>query len=140
MNSGSANAGASIVSRLAEGTVEFTNTETVLEAELETARSGRPSPFRSATATEYGRKADGKTTGVPKWNVLDPGVVVFSATVAFPAAQFAVAMSGLPSLSKSAITIESGVLAPILACCWGAKLGITAPGDVVFRRIERNAE
>ena len=73
-------------------------------AKLTTARSTLPSPLKSPTARDHGRKPVDGLTGV--------GVKVPfpfpKSTVMVPFISFAMARSGIPSPLKSPMTIESG--------------------------------
>ena len=65
---------------VAPGAVVFSSTDTVLEPVLATRRSGRPSPFTSAAATERGPLPVAKVCWAAKLGVVAPGAVVFSST------------------------------------------------------------
>src|SRR5262245_3157797 len=114
------------------GTTVLSSTDTVLEKELATARSGLPSPLTSATATPRGRVAVAKVVGAAKLGAAAPGAVVFSSTDTVLSTLLVTARSGLPSpLTSAAATPPRGRL-PVAKVFWAAKLGAAAPGAVVF--------
>ena len=65
---------------VAPGAVVFSSTDTVLATRFATIRSGLPSPFKSADATECGSLPVAKVVWAAKAGVVAPGAVVFSST------------------------------------------------------------
>src|SRR4051794_35171044 len=94
-------------------------------------RSGRPSPFTSAAATENGLVPAPKLVGPAKVGVVAPGAVVFSSTDTVPEPVLATRRSGRPSPFTSATATEIGGV-PALKVVGPEKLGVAAPGAVVF--------
>lgn len=70
-----------------------------------------------------------------KLGVPAPGTVVLINTERVSSLSFATIRSGLPSPSISAAVTEHGPL-PVVKVCWGAKLGVLAPGVVVLSSTE----
>src|SRR5262249_35322544 len=89
-----------------EATVVFRSTDTVSSARLAMARSARPSPLKSPTATEPGESPTAKSARV------NPPSPLFASTVTLLVklltSHWAVTMSALPSPSKSPIATECG--------------------------------
>src|SRR5438093_1293654 len=77
--------------------------DTLFEPELATARSGFPSPLKSATATECGFAAALKLVAVPN----EPSPLPRRIDTLFEP-EFATARSGFPSRLKSPTAIENG--------------------------------
>src|SRR5258707_1052828 len=111
--------------------VVFSSTDTLLETALATSRSGRPSPFTSAAATETGPVPAAKLVAAAKLGTTAPGAVVFSSTDTLLVLLLATSRSGRPSPFTSAAATEPGAL-PAAKLVAAAKLGTTAPGAVVF--------
>src|SRR5205814_1594439 len=80
-------------------------TETVLLLKLATARSGKLSSLKSATATETGKFPT--ATGEPMAGV-NPPLPLPNSTETVPSLKFATARSGAPLRSKSPTAIEYG--------------------------------
>src|SRR5947209_826167 len=112
---------------MAPADVVFSSTDTLRSFWLATSRSGRPSPFTSATATEIGPLPTPKLVGPAKVGVVAPGAVVFSSTdTLLPALKLATSRSGLPSPFTSAAATEDGPL-PTLKLVGPVKVGVVAP-------------
>src|SRR5207253_6138150 len=92
----------------APGVVVFSSTETVFEPALPTARSGRPSPLKSPTATYQDSVPVAKLCGAAKVGVAAPGAVVFSITETVPGKRLGTARSSRPSALKSPEAAEKG--------------------------------
>ena len=114
----------------APGSVVLSNTATVLELKFTMAKSNLPSPLRSPTATDRGPSPVTKSCLTAKLEVAAPGVVVLSSTDTV-AIKFATTRSSFPSPLKSPIATDKG-LSPVGKSCLVAKLGVAAPGAVVF--------
>src|SRR5262249_27970035 len=100
-----------------------------------TARSALPSPFKSAIATEIGLPAQAKSTWVANDGVAARGAVVFNSTDTLAERLSATARSSRPSLLRSPIATKTGfgpLTLPMVKSTFGAKIGIVAPGGVVF--------
>ena len=76
-----------------------------------------------------------KFCAAAKLGVVAPGAVVFKSTDTVLESVFATTMSGLPSPLRSAIDTEAGLL-PVAKFCLAAKLGVAAPGAVVFKNTD----
>src|SRR5262249_17805346 len=115
----------------APGAVLFSSTDTVLEAALATAKSGRPPPLRSPSATERGSMPVAKVCWPAKPGVVDPAAVGFGSTDTGLEEWLATGGWGRPSRLMSPTATENGAL-PVAKACWAAKLGVVAPAAVVF--------
>src|SRR5271166_3871509 len=124
---------------VAPAAVVFSSTDTVPEYKLATMRSGRPSPFKSATATERGSTPVAKDCWAAKLGVVAPAAVVFSSTDTVPEYKLATMRSGRPSPFKSATATERGST-PVAKVCWAAVLGVVAPAAVVFSSTDTVSE
>ncbi len=113
----------------------FKNTETLAELAFVTAKSGRPSPFRSPIETEMGLVPVVKSVLEEKEGVEDPGVVKFKNTETLLELMFATAKSGRPSPFRSPIETEMG-LVPVVKSVLEEKEGVELPGVVKFRNTE----
>ena len=100
-----------------------------------TIRSGLPSPFTSAVVTQTGTFPALKVRCSAKLAFVAPGVVVFISTDTLLSLEFLTIRSGLPSPFTSATVTDSGPR-PVGKVCWGAKLGVVAPGAVVLSSTE----
>ena len=116
---------------VAPAAVVFSNTDTVADPTLPTTRSGRPSPFTSATATEGGLLPVAKVCWAAKVGVVAPAAVVFSSTDTVAELWLATIRSGRPSPLTSATAAERGK-PPVANVCWEAKLGVPLIGASVF--------
>jgi len=123
----------------APGVVVFKNTETLLEPQLPTAKSGLPSPLRSPIERERGLLPVVKSALTEKVGVEAPGVVVFKNTETLVELALATAKSGLPSPLRSPIETDTGVF-PVVKSVLAEKLGVDAPGVVVFKNTETLVE
>src|SRR6185295_12772710 len=90
--------------------VVFSSTDTLPEVWLATSRSGRPSPFTSAAATETGLLPAAKLVGPLKVGGLAPGAVVFNSTDTLAELKLATSRSGRPSPFTSATATEIGLV------------------------------
>src|SRR6476661_4351756 len=88
----------------------FSSTDTVVELELATSRSGRPSPFTSAAATEPGALPAPKLVAAAKLGTAAPGAVVFSSTDTVVAPLFATSRSGRPFFFTDTAATENGLV------------------------------
>src|SRR5438552_2655518 len=93
---------------VAPGAVVLSSTETGLELTLATARSGRPSPLRSPTATDRGPAPVAKVCWAANDGVAAPGAVVLSRTDTEAEFWLIKTRSGLPSPLRSATTGDLG--------------------------------
>src|SRR6266849_4284661 len=100
----------------------FSSTDTVLELELATSRSGRPSPFTSAATTAAGALPAAKLVAGAKLGTPAPGAVVFSSTDTVVAPLLATSRSRRPSPFTSAATTEAGLI-PAAKFVAAAKVG-----------------
>ena len=94
-------------------------------------RSGRPSPFRSAAATERGSVPVAKVCWVAKLAVVAPGAVVFSSTDTVSGVIVGDDEVG-PAVAVHVRRRHGMGLVPVAKVCWAAKLAVVAPGAVVF--------
>src|SRR5207249_4084291 len=85
------------------------STLTVALEALTTARSGLPSPSRSAADTEYGNEPVAKVTWAAKVGALPGLAVVLRSTLTVLLPALATARSSLPSPSRSAAVTENGL-------------------------------
>src|SRR5206468_2641188 len=95
---------------VAPGGVVFRNTDNWLEPLSAETRSGRPSPFRSATATALGLVPVATVWRAAKVGVAAPGEVVFSRTDSVLSVLSAEIRSSLPSPFRSASATDRGPL------------------------------
>ncbi len=122
------------VGAAAPGAVVFNSTETLLELTLALARSGRPSPLKSPTATEYGccpcqRPAGGQSwRGRPGRGRIQQHRDGVGTTVGAGQVGLAIAIEIAHRHSKRPAARAKGLL--------GGKRGAAAPGAVVFNSTE----
>ena len=124
---------------VAPGAVVLSSTETVLADAFATARSRRPSPLRSATATETGLFPVGKSCLAAKLGVSAPGAVWFRSTDTLFDPELATTRSGMPSPFRSLMATAEG-LVPVGKSTWPLKEAVLAPGLIVFKRTDAVAE
>ena len=86
----------------------FKSIDTLLEPWLATARSGAPSPLKSATAADTGPGPVAKSCLGAKLTVLAPCAVVFNSIETRPESCSTIARSGLLSWLKSPTTTATG--------------------------------
>jgi len=120
---------------VAPGAVVFKNTETVLDTLFGTARSGKPSPLKSAMGTEYGPFPVVKSVFAENVGVVAPGTVVFKNTEIVLEPPFATTRSGKPSPLRSPMETPSVAL-PAVKSVLADNVGVAAPGAVVFKNTE----
>ena len=113
----------------------MTSTESVLPPEFATIRSGLPSPVTSSAYTETGALPVAKVCWVAKLATVAPGAVVLSSTETVLLLKFGMIKSGKPSPLTSATITDDGP-PPVAKVFCVAKLGMAAPGAVVFSSTE----
>ena len=115
----------------APAAVVFSSTDTVSLLKLATARSGLPSPLKSATARESGPVPTAKVFWAAKAGAVAPTAAVFSSTDTLLSVMLATARSGLPSPLKSPTASGWGPEPTAKVTC-AAKEGAVAPAGVVL--------
>jgi len=115
--------------------VVLSRMEAVSWATFVVAMSSSPSPLMSPMLTELSSVPGDKRTWGAKVGVTAPMAVVLSRMEAVFPERFATTKSGFPSLLKSPILTDLGLL-PVAKVTWVAKVGVAAPAAVVLSRME----
>jgi hypothetical protein len=119
------------------GVLVFLKIETVLLPLFATAKSGLPSPSKSAMATMMGRVPVVKSTFEAKeLVVIDPEVLVFLRTETLALSVLVTTRSGLPSPSKSFIATQVGFVPVAKSTREAKELAVIDPEVLVFLKTE----
>ena len=117
--------------------VVFKKVDTDVELKFAERTSGLPSLFISAVTAVYGVVPEVRSIRVAKLGVLEPANVVFKNTAILLVPVLAAAISGLPSLLKSATERPRGVEpVPAARSVLDEKLAVDEPVVVEFRYTE----